>query len=86
MAKARNSCTPIEGRVRFILKNLSQDDRNQLLSELIELSLSANEKELLQCVLDWEETAEINSAPTKKKKLLSRYAVLTGLLSNKCNA
>ena len=86
MVKTKNSNDNlVEDRIVFILKNLSESDKVQFLSELIRLSLSGNSQEILDCILDWEETAEINSIPEKREKILTRYKSLNRKLSKKCN-
>lgn len=81
----KNNENQIEDRIYFILENLSEHERIEFLSELMRLSLSGNSQETFDCILDWEETAEINSIPEKREKIISRYISLKKQLLKKCN-
>lgn len=89
MEKTRHSKQPTkseEKRIEFILSHLSAKDRKIFLSELMTLTFAGKKSELLECVLDWEETAQINAVPLRKRKIMARYASLIRMISGECKA
>lgn len=64
--------------INFILDNLSQKERSEFLKELLEDSSALKDAE--EIISSWECTAEINSNPIIKNKILSRSKKLKLLL------
>jgi len=68
----------MKSKVDFILKNLSSKERDEFLREILEYELSGmNAKEV---IISWEATAEINSSPSSKRKIMSRSKKLREFL------
>ena len=87
MVKIKNNIeNSIEDKVAFILSNISEDDKAEILYELIRLALMGKKGEMLEYINGWEATAEINSMPEIKQKILSRSESLRKRLSEKHNA
>lgn len=57
-------------KVEFILKNLSEKERYEFIEEILENHLSG--KDITETIISWEATAEINSLPHVKDKILDR--------------
>lgn len=57
-------------KVKSILKNLSEKERDEFLEEILENHLSG--KDITETIISWEATAEINSLPHVKDKILDR--------------
>ena len=65
-------------RTNFILKNLSSNERKEFLKEILQHELSG--KPIKEVILSWEATAEINSCPISKVKIISRSRKLRQFL------
>ena len=65
-------------RVNFILKNLSSKERDEFLKELLQRELSG--KPTRDIILSWEATAEINSRPSSRTKIIARSKKLRQFL------
>ena len=65
-------------RINFILKNLSSNERDEFLKEMLQHELSG--KPIKKVILSWEATAEINSCPRSKVKIISRSRKLSQFL------
>lgn len=57
-------------RSEFFLKNLSNKEKDDFLRELLEAKYS--EKDINKIILSWEATAEINSSPLSRAKIIAR--------------
>jgi len=71
-------------KVDFILQNLSKAERDDFLREILESQLSG--EDINDIILDWEATAEINSLPQVKKKIIERSKKLEVFLLQSKNA
>ena len=80
MARATNRTEDriAESQVDFIVNNLSDEDKDTFLREMLMAVLSGAKP--FDIVASWYETAEINADPKRKKKLLSRKKKLLSLL------
>ncbi|MBN1572849.1 MAG: hypothetical protein JW984_06585 [Deltaproteobacteria bacterium] len=86
MAKMKNNIeNSIEDRISFLLDNISEDDKADLLCGLLKLSFSGDKEEIQNYIWGWEEAAEINSIPELRQEVLSRYESLKKKLSEKSN-
>ena len=65
-------------KVEFILENLSEKERDEFLEEILEKHLSG--KNITETIISWEATAEINSLPHIKIKILDRSKKLKHFL------
>lgn len=65
-------------RINFILNHLTQKEKDEFLSEILNASLL--EKKVLEIILAWEATAEINANPSLKRKILLRAKKLDRFL------
>jgi tmRNA-binding protein len=68
----------IDRQVDFIINNLSKEDKDVFLNQILTAVLSG--VKCIDIVSSWHETAEINSDPARKRKLLLRKNKLLRLL------
>jgi len=66
-------------QVDFILKHLTISERDEFLREILETRLAG--KDITEIILSWEATAEINSSPRSKQKIVNRCNKLKEFLS-----
>jgi len=62
----------------FILKNLSNKEREDFLKEILEAELAG--EDITSIIISWEATAEINSSPHSRSKIISRSKKLKQLI------